>query len=71
MQSTQVENVTASVGANNSLILENTNGHSIVVGAGGNEIGFVEDTYEGMYTLENTDGSAVSYIRKCFEWFHS
>ena len=57
--STNVENVTARVGANNSLILENTNGHAIKIGAGGNEIGFVEAQFEGMYTLVNTDGSQV------------
>jgi len=55
----QVANVTATVGANNSLILENTTGDQIIVGAGGREVGFIEDTYEGMYTLKNVDGSAV------------
>ena len=55
----QVQGLTASLGANNSLILENTNGNNIIIGAGGNEVGFTEATYEGMYTLENVDGSAV------------
>ena len=55
----QVQGVTASLGANNSLILENTNGNNIIIGNGGNEVGFTEDTYEGMFTLENVDGSAV------------
>ena len=55
----QVQGVTASQGANNSLVLENTTGDNIIVGAGGNEIGFIEATYEGMYTLENVDGSHV------------
>ena len=57
--SERVADLTASVGANNSLILENTTGDNIIIGAGGNEAGFVEATYEGMYTLENVDGSAV------------
>jgi len=57
--SERVADLTASVGANNSLILENTTGDNIIIGAGGNEVGFVEATYEGMYTLENVDGSAV------------
>mgnify|MGYP001257530712 CR=1 FL=1 len=55
----QVQGLTASLGANNSLILENTNGNNIIIGSGGNEVGFTEATYEGMYTLENVDGSAV------------
>ena len=55
----QVQGLTASKGKNNSLILENTSGDNIIIGAGGNEVGFIEATYEGMYTLENTDGSAV------------
>ena len=56
----QVQGLTASLGANNSLILENTNGNNIIIGAGGNEVGFTEATYEGMYTLENVDGSEVT-----------
>jgi flagellin len=55
----QVQGVTASLGANNSLILENTNGNNIIIGNGGNEVGFTEATYEGMFSLENVDGSAV------------
>jgi flagellin len=55
----QVQGVTASLGANNSLILENTNGNNIIIGNGGNEVGFTEATYEGMFTLENVDGSDV------------
>ena len=55
----QVADVTASVGANNSLILENTTGDMILIGAGGNEIGFTEGQYEGMVALTNVDGSAV------------
>ena len=53
----QVAGLTASLGQNNSLILENTTGAQIIIGAGGNEVGFTEATYEGMYTLENVDGS--------------
>ena len=44
---------------NNSLILENTTGDSIAIGGGGLEVGFTEATYEGMYTLQNVDGSAT------------
>ena len=55
----QIADVTASVGANNSLILENTTGDMIKIGDGGNEIGFTEGQYEGMFTLKNVDGSAV------------
>ena len=55
----QVQGVVATLGSNNSLILSNTNGNNIIIGAGGNEVGFTEATYEGMYTLENVDGSAV------------
>ena len=36
----QVADVTASLGKNNSLILENTTGDNIIIGAGGNEVGF-------------------------------
>ena len=54
-----VPGLSASLGQNNSLILENTTGAQIIIGAGGNEVGFTEDTYEGMYTLENVDGSDV------------
>jgi flagellin len=51
--------VTATLGKNNSLILENTTGDSIAIGGGGLEVGFTEATYEGMYTLQNVDGSAT------------
>tara|TARA_A200000113_G_scaffold187998_1_gene175615 strand:- start:2879 stop:4897 length:2019 start_codon:yes stop_codon:yes gene_type:complete len=51
--------VTATLGKNNSLILENTTGDSIQIGGGGLEVGFTEATYEGMYTLQNVDGSAT------------
>jgi len=52
--------VTASLGKNNSLILENTTGASIAIGGGGLEAGFLEATYEGMYTLQNVDGTATT-----------
>ena len=55
----QVPGLSASLGQNNSLIIENTTGAQIIIGAGGNEVGFTEATYEGMYTLENVDGSEV------------
>ena len=55
----QVADVTASVGANNSLILENTTGDMIQIGNGGNEVGFTEGIYQGMVSLTNVDGSAV------------
>jgi len=55
----KIPGLTASLGQNNSLILENTTGAQIIIGAGGNEVGFTEATYEGMYTLENVDGSDV------------
>ena len=52
--------VTAALGKNNSLILENTTGASIAVGGGGLEAGFLEATYEGMFTLQNVDGTATT-----------
>lgn len=55
----KVAGLTASLGQNNSLVLENTTGAQIIIGSGGNEVGFTEATYEGMYTLENVDGSDV------------
>jgi len=56
----KVADLTASLGANNSLILENSTGDMIQVGAGGLEAGFTESIYQGMYTLENVDGSATT-----------
>ncbi len=55
----QVQGITASQGANNSLILENTTGNSIVVGSNSFLVGIDATTYEGMYRLENVDGSHV------------
>ena len=56
----QVGDLTASLGKNNSLILENSTGSMITVGGGGLEAGFTETTYEGMISLVNVDGSATS-----------
>ena len=56
----QVADATASLGVNNSLILENSTGDMIQVAGGGLEAGFTEAVYQGMYTLENVDGSATT-----------
>ena len=55
----QVQGITASQGTNNSLILENTTGNSIIVGSNSFLVGIDATTYEGMYRLENVDGSHV------------
>jgi len=55
----KVADLTASLGGNNSLILENSTGDMIQVAGGGLEVGFTEAIYQGMYTLENVDGSAT------------
>ncbi|MDC0549538.1 flagellin [Alphaproteobacteria bacterium] len=54
-----VADVTASKGENNQLILSNTTGNQIIVGGESHQVGLTAATYEGMYTLENIDGSAV------------
>ena len=55
-----VAGVTATLGNNNSLVLANTTGNQIIVGGNApGAVGLVADTYEGFYTLENVDGSAV------------
>ena len=55
-----VAGVTATLGNNNSLILSNTTGNQIIVaGNAPGAVGLTADTYEGFYTLENVDGSAV------------
>ena len=55
-----VAGVTATLGNNNSLILSNTDGGQIIVaGNAPGGVGLTADTYEGFYTLENVDGSAV------------
>ena len=51
--------LTASKGQNNQLILSNTTGDSIALSGESHQVGLAIDTYEGMYTLENIDGSAV------------
>ncbi len=56
----QVQDVTASLGKNNSLILSNTTGDQIVIGGNAAAlVGLTDGTYEGMYTLTNVDGSDV------------
>ena len=55
-----VAGVTATLGNNNSLILSNTDGGQIIIaGNAPGGVGLTADTYEGFYTLENVDGSAV------------
>lgn len=51
--------VIASKGENNQLILSNTTGLSIAITGESHLVGLTAATYEGMYTLENIDGSAV------------
>ena len=51
--------VIASKGENNQLILSNTTGGSIAITGESHLVGLTAATYEGMYTLENIDGSAV------------
>ena len=55
----QVQGVTATLGSNNSLSLSNTSGDQIVIGSDSELVGLTSATYEGMYSLENVDGSAV------------
>jgi flagellin len=55
----QVQGVRASLGQNNSLTLSNDTGKQIVVGSNSSLVGLTAATYEGMYRLENVDGSAV------------
>ena len=54
-----VADVTASKGENNQLILSNTTGNQIQVSGESHQLGITAATYEGMYTLENIDGSDV------------
>ena len=54
-----VADVTASKGENNQLILSNTTGNQIQLSGESHQVGITAATYEGMYTLENIDGSAV------------
>jgi flagellin len=53
-----VADVTASKNGN-ALVLSNTTGNQIVVGSDSHLVGIVSGTYEGMYKLENVDGSAT------------
>lgn len=55
----QVADIQASKGANNQLILSNTTGTSIQISGEAHQVGLAADTYQGMYTLKNVDGSAV------------
>jgi len=55
----QVQGVTATLGSNNSLSLSNTSGDQILIGSDSELVGLTSATYEGMYTLENVDGSDV------------
>ena len=56
----EVADITATKGENNSIILSNTTGNQIIVSGESHQVGLKAATYEGMYTLENIDGSAVN-----------
>ncbi len=56
----QVADITATKGANNQLILTNTTGTSIALSGESQLVGILTGTYEGMYTVENVDGSATT-----------
>ena len=56
----QIADITASKGANNQLILTNTTGTSIQLSGESQLVGILTGTYEGMYTVENVDGSATT-----------
>ena len=56
----QVQGVTATLGENNSLIIANTTGDQILIGGTSAGVGITAATYEGLYTLENVDGSDVT-----------
>jgi len=53
----QVQGVTATLGENNSLTISNTTGDQIIIGGTSAGVGIAAATYEGLYTLENVDGS--------------
>ena len=55
-----VQDVTAELGGNNSLILSNDTGIAIDVGGTSTGVGLATDDYEGFYKLENVDGSDVT-----------
>ena len=42
----------------NAIVLSNTTGNQIIVGGASDLVGLTAGTYEGMYTLENVDGSS-------------
>ena len=54
----EVADVTASRNGN-AIVLSNTTGNQIIVGGASDLVGLTAGTYEGMYTLENVDGSAT------------
>jgi len=56
----RVADVTASKGANNQLILTNTTGTSIGLSGESQLVGILTGVYQGMYTIENVDGSATT-----------
>jgi flagellin len=55
-----VQDVTAELGNNNSLILFNDTGIAIDVAGTSTGVGLATDDYEGFYKLENVDGSDVT-----------
>jgi len=57
----KVAGVTAAIGENDSLVLSNTTGSSIVVaGAAAGKAGLTSDTYAGYVSLSSADGSEIS-----------
>ncbi|WP_108649699.1 flagellin N-terminal helical domain-containing protein [Dongshaea marina] len=56
----EVGGVTAKVGAGDSLVLSNDDGQSIIIDAGGAQIGLVNDTYAGYLSLTSQDNSAIT-----------
>ena len=55
----EVADITASRGEGNSIVLSNTSGNQIILAGASDHVGLTNGTYEGMYTLENVDGSAT------------
>lgn len=57
----KVAGVTAAIGENDSLVLSNTTGSSIVVaGTAAGKAGLTSDTYAGYVSLSSSDGSEIS-----------
>lgn len=57
----KVAGVTAAIGENDSLVLSNTTGASIVIaGANAGKAGLTSDTYAGYVSLSSADGSEIS-----------